>query len=90
MSKKEVKRVHIDGVEYTYVVGSGLNIVIRTPSRKTILTNLSKVFGMGWDVIERGYWKEWLPGVGPGDVKRWLTLYLKAGSVDLSVYPQGK
>lgn len=84
--KKPVKRVHIDGVEYTYIIGSS-NIVIRTPGRKTIRTGFSRVSGWENNSIERGMHKRYF-SVGPGDVKRWLEIYLKVGA-DFSIWLPG-
>ncbi len=86
MARKPIKRIHIDGVEYTYIIGRG-DIVIRNPERKTILTDFSKVSGWDNNSIERGMRKRYF-SVGPGDVKRWLEIYLKA-KADFSIWQPG-
>jgi|TARA_Y100000310_G_C20691033_1_gene822213 hypothetical protein len=56
---------------WQYKIGVG-GIVIFTPENKRILTNQSKVSGLSWDNLERGYWKRWFKGITPKHIDKFI------------------
>lgn len=71
MSGKRKRTVHIDGAEWTYMVGRDF-IHIWAPDGTKYVTDESKVTGWTWDDLERAYWKKYAKGVGPGLIKQWI------------------
>lgn len=76
LPKKGVRRLHIDDVEYLYVI-KGSKVQFFLPDRKIIAT-LVEVSGKSWDILERGQWKKTSDGwVTPQHCKDFLADYLE-------------
>jgi hypothetical protein len=66
-----------EGDVWSYQVASGA-VLIRTPDLAvTHSIPLPEVVGMTYDEIEKGCWKKWWAGVGPGDVKAYVVGHLR-------------
>jgi len=92
-----MRRVHIDGAEYTCEVGSNLDVWVRTPERKKI--RLSYAALTGWtqkrldrvcDMMEKGH-PITLPALTPAVVTAALTRHLQGqGDVIPEPIPAGR
>lgn len=73
--KKGVRKVHINGVEYRYLIGSFMVVFFLDDGKVGV--PWPDVVGMDWNVIERGQWRKTSDGtVHPRQVKAWLESYL--------------
>jgi hypothetical protein len=71
MEKRGFRKLVLDSGTWLYKVGKG-HIAIISPTGQKHLTDQSKVTGMSWDTLERGYWKKWFTGIGPGMLREWI------------------
>ncbi len=72
----------LDSGTWQYRIGSG-DIVIFSPNDSRYLTNQSEVTGMSWDNLERGYWKGWFKGIGPGDIRKWIEEHILGSTTNV-------
>ena len=73
MSKK--RKVHIDGNEWAYVIGSTFINIWHPVTKKRINVGFDKILGRSWTAIERLQYKN--PGceeleIGPGKIKAYI------------------
>lgn len=78
LPKSGVRKLHIDGVEYLYVIkGHGVHYYFED---KKVVANHAEVTGRSWDIIERGQWKKTTDGmVKPSDCKAFLEKLIAEG-----------
>jgi hypothetical protein len=71
------RRIHLEGEVWTYQVTSRL-VLVREPDPSLLHeVLLSEVVGMSPSDIERGIWKKTWAGVGPGEVRAYITRHLR-------------
>jgi hypothetical protein len=76
---KPFKRlVHfVEGDVWSYQGGNSV-VLIRTPDLTVTHTiPTPEIVGMSYHEIERGMWKRWFHGIGPGDVKAYIAGHLR-------------
>ena len=80
LPRKGLRRLHIEGVEYLYVI-KGRRVQFLLEDRK-VIADLSEVSGKPWDIIERGQYKKTNDGyVTPAHCKAFLERFLNDNSV---------
>jgi len=72
------RKIHFpDGEVWSYRF-TGSVVAIRTPDCETThQVPLPEISGMSWDLMERGRWKQWWKGVGPGALKEYILFHLR-------------
>jgi hypothetical protein len=75
MTKPGFRKLVLASGVWCYRVGKGF-IAIFSPTGQKYVTNQSEVSGMSWSDLERGYWKKWFKGIGPGMIRQWIETHV--------------
>lgn len=79
---RPLKRLlHFGDEVWSYQVASGV-VLIRLPDLSMTFTIcLPEIVGMSYETIEKGLWKRWWHGVGPGEVKAYIDGHLRGPDI---------